>query len=407
MPYWTSPPHEALLSPLGEMFQQFDKLGVLKLSRCTFSFLSPPFHSCNNLRVLWLDHCKDQVIFMDGAPEKIMEEDVRRLFQRLWVLDVSYSRCDRILSAQMIALMTQLRELNVVGAHDWDIGQLQGQLPNIRKLRVTKSTVGCISCLESNLLLGMNKMELLDFSGNRTKQEGGVAANLSGISTSGNQLETVIIIDGCVGIQKFSFRGCAKLKNLLLSGLFEDLCTLDLSGTAVKTLDLSAMTAQSLDELILDNCDKLCAILWPPRRRYLQKLHIDTTQSGSTSRSGEGKSKAGSTAATESSSLSWPMVLVHGARAPSGFDWYISIKDARLLRSFVPSLEEYFRNRSVHLEISSPRCCPAVEVGSSESEGMKNQTGEEPQVVVSNSRQRKPEYNNNNGVSNSRLRKPQ
>jgi len=183
----------------------------------------------------------------------------------------------------------------------------------------------------------MNKMELLDFSGNRTKQEGGVAANLSGISTSSNQLETLIIIDGCVGIQKFSFRGCAKLKNLLLSGLFEGLCTLDLSGTAVKTLDLSAMTARSLDELILDNCDKLCAILWPPRRRYLQKMHIDTTQSGSTSRSGEGKSKAGSTAATESSSLSWPMVLVHGARAPSQFDWYISIKDARLLRSFVPS----------------------------------------------------------------------
>jgi len=165
----------------------------------------------------------------------------------------------------------------------------------------------------------MNKMELLDFSGNRTKQEGGVAANLSGISTSSNQLETVIIIDGCVGIQKFSFRGCAKLKNLLLSGLFEDLCTLDLSGTAVKTLDLSAMTARSLDELILDNCDKLCAILWPPRRRYLQKLHIDTTQSASTSRSREEKMKAGSTATT-GSSLSGPIVLVHRARAPSQFD---------------------------------------------------------------------------------------
>jgi len=246
--------------------------------------------------------------------------------------------------------MTQLRELNVMGAQDWDIGQLQGQLPNIRKLRVTKSTVRCSGNSEEDLFQGMKKMELLDFSGNSTK--------FSKISTNNSCLETVIIIDGCVRIQKFSFRGCARLKNLLLSGLFEYLCTLDLSGTAVKTLDLSAMTARSLDELILDNCDKLCAILWPPedkRRSYLKKLHINTTQSGSTSRSGEGKSKAGSTAATESSSSSWPMVLVHGARAPSQFDWYISIKDARLLRSFVPSVEYYFRNHWVHLEISSPR----------------------------------------------------
>jgi len=240
----------------------------------------------------------------DTAGGEEEEAMIRRCFQNLWVLDVRYTRCHGILSAGLLDFMTQLRELNVMGAQDWDIGQLQGQLPNIRKLRVTKSAFRCSGHSEQDLFQGMNKMELLDFSGNRTKQEGGVAANLSGISTSSNQLETVIIIDGCVGIQKFSFRGCARLKNLLLSGLFEDLCTLDLSGTAVKTLDLSAMTARSLDELILDNCDKLCAILWPPRRRYLQKMHIDNTQSASTSRSREEKMKASTTAATESSSLS-------------------------------------------------------------------------------------------------------
>jgi hypothetical protein len=247
----------------------------------------------------------------------------------------------------------------------------------------------------------MNKLELLDFSGNRTMQEGDGdgEAKLYGISISSNELETLVIIDGCVGIQKFSFKGCAKLKNLILGGLFEDLAILDLSGTSIKTLDLSAMTARSLLELILDDCHKLCAILWPPedkRNMGLPKVHIETTQSTSTSRSGEDKIEDGSTVATGSSSLSWPMVLVHGARAPSEFNWYISIKDTRLLRSFVPSFEKYFEEHEVHLEISSPRCCcPAVDVGGSENEQIKNGTGEEPRVL-SNRRQQEPQYNNNN-----------
>ncbi|XP_002446001.1 uncharacterized protein LOC8086049 [Sorghum bicolor] len=324
---------------------------------------------------------------------------IRRCFQKLWVLDVRYTRCDGILSTRLLDFMTHLRELNVEGAQDWDVGQLQGRLPNIRKLRVTKSTVVCTSCSEDNLFLGMNKMELLEFSGNRTMQGGGVAANLSGISTSSNGLETMIITDGCVGIQKLSFRGCAKLKNLLLSGLFEDLCTLDLSGTAVKTVDLSAMTAQRLDELTLDNCDNLCAILWPPqgkRKIYLHKMHIDTTQSASTCRSREEKMKAGSssTAATGSSSPR-PMVLVNGAQPPSEFNWYISIKDTRLLRSFVPSFKNYFNDHKVHLEVSSPRCYPTVDVSGSENEGTKNETREEQQVVLSNRQQQQPQYNSN------------
>jgi len=178
--------------PNADMFQYFDnKLSVLKLCGRTFiSLSSPPFINCDNLKFLWLDHCQVQDTDTDTAGGEEEEAMIRRCFQNLWVLDVRYTRCHGILSARLLDFMTQLRELNVMGAQDWDIGQLQGQLPNIRKLRVTKSTVGCNSCSESNLLLGMNKMELLDFSGNRTKQEGGVAANLSGISTSSNQLET-------------------------------------------------------------------------------------------------------------------------------------------------------------------------------------------------------------------------
>ncbi|RCV32447.1 hypothetical protein SETIT_7G003600v2 [Setaria italica] len=371
MPYWTSPSYGFLLSPAnGDIFQQLNKpIDVLKLSHCSFSFSSPPFLCCHNLRFLWLEHCQDQAIGTDGAADK--EQVIQRCFQRLWVLDVRYTRCDWILSARTLDFMDQLKELNVMGAQGWDMGQLQGRLPNIRKLRVTKSTVGCSNCSENNLIfLGMNKMELLEFSGNRTTMPG--VANIPEMSTSNNCLETVIIIDGCVGIQKFSFRGCAKLKHILLSGLFEDLRILDLSGTAIKTLDLNAMIVRNLDELLLDGCEKLCAILWPPedrRKSHLQKLHIDTTQSAAASllapgrdeKSMEGRNTTTRVRRRSSASLS----VAHGGQLPSGFYWCIWVRDARLLRSLVP-LKSYFDTRDVHMEISSP----AVALGSASKEAV-------------------------------------
>nr|CAB3504087.1 unnamed protein product [Digitaria exilis] len=89
----------------------WDKLRVLKLSRCTFNFQSPPFICCHSLRFLWLNHCQGTQTSTDRGARK--EEDVRRCFQRLWVLDVRHTRCDQILSAKMLDLMTQLRELNL------------------------------------------------------------------------------------------------------------------------------------------------------------------------------------------------------------------------------------------------------------------------------------------------------
>ncbi|CAL4892381.1 unnamed protein product [Urochloa decumbens] len=238
----------------------------------------------------------------------------------------------------MLGFMTQLRELNVMGAQDWDIGQLQGQLLNIRKLRVTKSTICCSDNSENGLFSGMSKMELLDFSGNRTIQG---MRNLSGISTSNNCLETVMIVDGCAGIQKISFRGYANLKNLLLTGSFENLHILDISSTTVKILDLSTMTVPKLDELYLVDCKELCAILWSPedkRKNDMHKLHIDTTRSAALlAPREEEKSK----------------VMVHGVRIQSRVNWIVLVRDARLLRSFMP-FKKYFSNKLVHVEISSP-----------------------------------------------------
>ena len=96
----------------------------------------------------------------------------------------------------MLALMTQLRELNVIGAKGWDMGQLQGRLPNIRKLRVKKSYVSC-SCPANDLFSEMNKMEHLDFSGNYTTLGSSPMMSLFGPGVSSNVscLETVVIVD--------------------------------------------------------------------------------------------------------------------------------------------------------------------------------------------------------------------
>jgi hypothetical protein len=135
---------ESLRIHNADMPQDFDdKLSVLKLSGHTFKFSSPPFVHCRNLRFLWLDNCHD---------EKGGEEETNKVvvgtadfFGRLLVLHVLDTRCDQILSAPMLDLMAQLRELIVTGT-TWDMGQLQGaRLPNIRKLRVTKSTIICSS----------------------------------------------------------------------------------------------------------------------------------------------------------------------------------------------------------------------------------------------------------------------
>ncbi|KAL6606672.1 hypothetical protein ACP70R_042325 [Stipagrostis hirtigluma subsp. patula] len=379
MPNWTSPTFlcnytgNVLFFPAGDMFQDFSKLGVLKLSHCTFSLSSPPFLRCHNLRFLWLDHCQDHEI---SSTDGVGREDIcRQSFQKLWVLDVHQTCCDRILSARMMDLMTQLRELNVMGVQDWDMGQLQGRLPNIRKLRVTKSTIHCISCSENDLFLGMSKLELLDFSGNCIMS--GMRSLTVAANNSSSVLETIIIDEGCVGLEQISCRGCAKLENVLLRGLFDKLYSLDMSGTAVKMLDLGAMTAQKLYELVLLDYDKLCAILWPPadkRKEYLSKLHIETTmQSASTSRTRE-------------------------------FRWYISVRDARILRSLVP-FKEYFDTKFIHVEISSPSR-PAVDVCSCKEERTKSSIGNARQVIVNMQQQQPPpppEDNTYVDVSNSLL----
>uniref|UniRef100_A0A0A8YZU2 Disease resistance protein At4g27190-like leucine-rich repeats domain-containing protein n=1 Tax=Arundo donax TaxID=35708 RepID=A0A0A8YZU2_ARUDO len=332
--YWTSPTYGFMLIPsrIGRipkgMFQHLDKICVLKLSACIFSFTSPPFLCCHSLRFLWLEYCR-HVRSTDGGVGK--EEDIRRCFQRLWVLDVRYSiGADALLSAKMIDFMTQLRELNVMGQIYLEMDPLQGRLNNIRRFRVTKSIPIC-GTDPGKLFSGMGKLELLDFSGNDATVMYG--SPVLSVGSSCSSLETVII-DGSNNLKSISLTGCVKLRNLFLSGLFPNLYSLDLTGSAVKTLDLSAVTAPNLDKLFLLDCGKLCAILWPPedkRKRYLDKLRVDTTQEEGTAAGDHGTGRS---------------------PPPTGFNWYISVRDARLLGSLVP-VKEYFGPHCTHVEIST------------------------------------------------------
>ena len=78
LPQWTSPtflcshfqPFPSL--PAGDYI---NKLCVLKLSHCIFNFSSPPFRHGQNLRFLWLDHCKDDKEETSSANEARTTEE--------------------------------------------------------------------------------------------------------------------------------------------------------------------------------------------------------------------------------------------------------------------------------------------------------------------------------------------
>ncbi|XBI43194.1 hypothetical protein VPH35_107996 [Triticum aestivum] len=345
IPYWISKATcRFVLSPSAvmpdDMFQHSHRLGVLKLS---------------SLRFLWLDHCQDiqtRTHNIDAEKEEELDHNTIVLwecFQSLWVLDLRHTDCYKILSARVMDLMIQLRELNVMGARNWDMSHLQGRLRNIRKLRVTKST--CY--FNNNVLSDMGNMELLDFSGNIIRQ--GMTI-LSG-PESNNSLRTVII-GGCDGLKIISFRGCKELKNLFLKGSLGNINELDLSGTRVKTLDFGGVETSSIPKkLILLGCEKLRAILWPQkvvREGWFGVLLSIDTMSTSTSADRGG------------APLAHPHVDPSIQRQKEEIfkaQWRISIMDTRFLRSLSP-VRWYLGGSSIHIDV-----CHAASVGGSNIQG--------------------------------------
>ncbi|TVU01397.1 hypothetical protein EJB05_53166 [Eragrostis curvula] len=343
MAYWTSPTYGFMLIPdlhgqIPEgMFQQFNKLRVLKLSTCKFSFTSPPFICCHNLRFLWLEHCQDG----SSTVEEVREQDIHLFLQRLWVLDVRYSN-KAFLSKEMIDFMTQLRELNVVGEKELiDLDQIPPH--NIRVLRVKVSKVDALVCI-------MDKLELLELSGKYYRWR------MISLRSGFNSLKTVII-NGSTNLKSIYLIECSKLKNIFLSGSFPNLYIIQITGAAMETLDLSSVMTTRLDSLFLD-CEKLCAILWPPaegrRKRYLDTLYINTTK----------KERTATVAGENTAEMS-----------PREFVWHISVRDARILQS-LESVKDYFGSNHAHVEISSPSHNPCLDDAGSKHERMKNSSGQ-------------------------------
>ncbi|KAF7005596.1 hypothetical protein CFC21_020710 [Triticum aestivum] len=280
------------------MFHQSDKLCVLKLCRCTFSFSSPPFGCCHTLRFLGLDGCKDQQVEEDEKQDRPTME----LFQSLWVLDI----CDTDWELDLATYITHqmaanIREVHIKKGRIWCHNFSWRKLQNLRKLLVIEPTRPWQTG-EEDEFTDTVKMEFLDLSGNTTLQ---VLPSLS----KATSLKT-LVLDGCVGLEHLgpealppllesfsldvgvvelqskdakisciSMAGCARLSNFTLRGSLPNLEELDLSGTGVKTLNLTTQVVQvpCLQRVMLLGCEQLCAVLWPEEGMpQLSLLCIDT-----------------------------------------------------------------------------------------------------------------------------------
>ncbi|CAL5004061.1 unnamed protein product [Urochloa decumbens] len=342
-----SPPHgSGYVSFPSKRFHEADQLRVLKLCRCTFSFSSPPFHCCHNLRFLGLDQCMDEQEQQLGAEEDQTGARAMETFQRLWVLDVSHTdwELEFPIETEEAMVATDIREVHVNKGRIWRKNLAWRQLPNLCKLRVVDPTSSWVTGGQDEFM-DMVKIELLDLSKNITIQ---VLPNLSGATN----LKT-LVLDGCVGLEhvgpqglppslesfcldsglgeddenkakisSIRLAGCARLADFRLHGSLPNLEELDLSHTSVKMLDLKDKAAvKSLRKVFLVGCEQLRSISWPYTERHpVRLLCIDTRATGEVSR--------------KPSSCDSSMVY-QGKEEKEYCHAFVAITDTRFLRSIV------------------------------------------------------------------------
>ncbi|XBI76965.1 hypothetical protein VPH35_070138 [Triticum aestivum] len=358
------------------MFPDNNRLCVLHLSWCNFSFTSPAFLSCSHLRFLLLDHCKD-------ARDEDHESNNQNgpCFQKLWVLDLRYTDW---YSKKNVCLMDELTELNVEGIKDWRIVDLCGSKASLVKLRLAADVHSAKEVAMQRAILNMSRASHLKavILENCVGLEQVIPDALPPLLES----FSFIISDAVIAkISSISFQGFAKLKSVLLRGLMGALEELDLSGTAVKALDLREMVALNLKKLILLGCEKLQSIQWPPGDKMMHKLevlHIDTIRSASSGQA-NWEEKSNKTSATTGSSC---IAAFAATKLAASFNWYISVRNARLLRSLVPVKEyfcgvghvdtwiygeEYFWSWGGHMEMASSPASSVVVGGSECGQGIR------------------------------------
>jgi hypothetical protein len=348
------------------MFKHLDRsrLRVLHLSRCSFSFSAPPFLSCSNIRFLLLDQCKDT----NGAPGHGGEQCYNQssdgaFFLKLWVLELSYTDWYWLLSKKMLDMMVELRELNVIGPSNWSMSHLHscsGVGSNSRKLlklRVVEgpkdkesnigNTGGHYRHRQASSFPELSSWEILK----TVILDGCCELEEIGYNTLPPSLESFSFTSNvATKIKSISFRGCAMLKSLLLKGLFDTLEELDMSGTLVKTLDLSEVQTLNLRRLFLLGCEKLRAILWPKERSKvgsLKVLRIDTTH-GTWAKEDKSNKQVATSDSTHAESSSAAVL-----NTLTNFDSYISLRDPRVSRSLMSTRFIYYS----HIEILSTGGC--------------------------------------------------
>jgi len=310
-----------------DLFNQSNNiLGVLVLSCCAFSFVSPPFLNCKVLRFLGLVHCMDDnsVTQLEGGDCATRWE----CLQTLWAIDMYCTDWFEILSKEKLELMPNLMELNIEGVRcSWLTSHLLEILPYLQRLRLIKPKYEADTADMSNSSVDKINIEILDLSGDRG------LTSLPAIISKANHLQ-VLILDGCDGLEevvlsgnmslrsfsfdgygpaeshrtssielppiisrpkhpvyaekksvvktsKVSLKGCTQLDNLFLRGL-PNLEELDLSGCAIKVLDFEAMVVDvpRLKRLFLLGCENLHAIKWGSYEQQLinqlELICIDT-----------------------------------------------------------------------------------------------------------------------------------
>uniref|UniRef100_A0ACD5TSE4 Uncharacterized protein n=1 Tax=Avena sativa TaxID=4498 RepID=A0ACD5TSE4_AVESA len=321
-----------------DMFHQSDKLCVLKLCGCTFSFSSPPFGCCRNLRFLGLDGCKDQQVEqIDKQGRPTME-----FFKSVWVLDICYTDWELDLSPEIIQQMAaNIREVHIKNGRFWHMAFAWRQLRNLRKLQVIDPTCSW------------------EMGG---KDEFIVLPSLP----ASNSLKT-LVLDGCVGLEhveglplslesftldarsrkndykkakisRISMAGCAKLSHFTLCGLLPNLEELDLSGTQLKMLDLRTKVVQipCLQRVVLLGCEQLRVVLWFEKDfPRLNLIYIDTHGGGEMRR-----------------------ILHDSEKLIEGYcQAYVNIMDMRFIQSFVQIIyNDFYQNKdrfSLNLRIST------------------------------------------------------
>ncbi|KXG24440.1 uncharacterized protein LOC110436809 [Sorghum bicolor] len=235
-----------------DKFHKADQLRVLKLCGCTFSFSSPPFHCCRNLRFLGLDRCKDEL--QQGEEEEKTDEPAVEIFQRLWVLDVCHTDWPLAFppETEEQVVTTNIREVHITNGRIWHSNFAWKRLPNIHKLRVVEPT---------------NPWETYQ----------GLPSSLESFSLDAGRGHENKAIISCI-----SLAGCTVLSDFILRGSLPNLEELDLSYTAVKILDLrEVVQVKNLQRLFLMGCDQLRSISWPKTRMYkLRLMCIDTRAGG-------------------------------------------------------------------------------------------------------------------------------